>query len=128
MTKGATTMRDVESVPQPLGPRIRVARENAGFSLEEAARRLGVRAETFSAWERDEQVPRANRLPTLAGLLNVTLSWLLEGRESEFMESQGQPTLESLRVHVDAVRVRLADAVEMLDDLSRRLESAERAD
>jgi len=84
-----TPMDDPSQVPQPLGPRIRVARENAGLNVTEAARRLGVAKATLQAWEDDRETPRANRLLMLAGLLNVSLSWFLEGRESEHMTTQG---------------------------------------
>lgn len=62
-----------------LGGRISLAREVAGLSEAEAARRLGVLAQSWTAWERDRDVPRANRLATMAGILGVSLSWLLSG-------------------------------------------------
>jgi HTH-type transcriptional regulator, cell division transcriptional repressor len=62
-----------------LGDRITAAREKAGLSAAEAARRLGVRLSTFQAWEADASEPRANRLQMLAGLLGVSLRWLMTG-------------------------------------------------
>lgn len=62
-----------------LGDRITAARERAGLSQAEAARRLGVRAATFKAWEADASEPRANRLHMLSGLVGVPLRWLMTG-------------------------------------------------
>ena len=38
-----------------------------------------MKATTIQAWESDRSQPRANRLAMLAGVLNVSLSWLLHG-------------------------------------------------
>lgn len=63
-----------------MGDRIAGAREAAGLTQEELSRRLGVKPATIRAWEDDRSEPRANRLQMLAGLLNVSLMWLLTGR------------------------------------------------
>jgi len=62
-----------------LGDRIAGAREAAGLSQDDMARRLGVRRATLQAWEDDRMDPRANRLQMMAGLLNVSIRWLLTG-------------------------------------------------
>jgi transcriptional regulator with XRE-family HTH domain len=59
------------------GDRLTGARETAGLSQEELAQRLGVRLTTLQAWEEDMAEPRGNRLQMLAGMLNVSLRWLL---------------------------------------------------
>jgi len=59
------------------GDRLVGARDGAGLSQEELAQRLGVRLTTVQAWEEDLAEPRGNRLQMLAGMLNVSLSWLL---------------------------------------------------
>lgn len=61
------------------GDRLVAAREAAGLSPGELARRLGVRARTLAQWEADAAEPRANRVQMLAGMLNVSLMWLLTG-------------------------------------------------
>lgn len=61
------------------GDRLAAAREAAGHEPAELARRLGVRARTLAQWEADAAEPRANRLQMLAGMLNVSLMWLLTG-------------------------------------------------
>jgi transcriptional regulator with XRE-family HTH domain len=62
-----------------LGGRIRRAREAAGLSGAQLARRLGVKTETVTGWETGRTEPRANRLTMLAGFLAVSPTWLLHG-------------------------------------------------
>lgn len=62
-----------------LGDRIAAARQAAGLTQSGLAARLGVGAKIVSSWENDRSEPRANRLAMLAGLLNVSVSWLLTG-------------------------------------------------
>ncbi|MFZ1469869.1 MAG: helix-turn-helix domain-containing protein [Paracoccaceae bacterium] len=59
------------------GDRLAGARDAAGLAQEDLAQRLGVRLTTVQAWEEDLAEPRGNRLQMLAGMLNVSLSWLL---------------------------------------------------
>jgi transcriptional regulator with XRE-family HTH domain len=61
------------------GDRLAGAREAVGLTQEEFARRLGVKLKTVEAWENDLSEPRANRLQMMAGLLNVSIRWLLTG-------------------------------------------------
>ena len=61
------------------GDRLAAAREAAGLSQKNLAKRLGVKSKTIAGWENDLSEPRANRLQMLAGLLNVSLMWLLNG-------------------------------------------------
>ncbi|MBE2276367.1 MAG: helix-turn-helix transcriptional regulator [Rhodobacteraceae bacterium] len=89
-----------------LGDRLQGAREAAGLSQEELAQRLGVRLTTVQAWEDDMAEPRGNRLQMLAGLLNVSLGWLITA-EGEGIEAPVEgPALP-------------AAAVEALAELSR---------
>lgn len=62
-----------------LGGRLSRARDAAGLSASQLARRIGVQSSTIQAWESDRSQPRANRLSMLAGVLDVSLSWLLHG-------------------------------------------------
>jgi HTH-type transcriptional regulator, cell division transcriptional repressor len=61
------------------GDRITWAREASGLTASDMARRLGVRLTTVQTWEADRAEPRANRLQMMAGMLNVSLRWLLTG-------------------------------------------------
>ena len=61
------------------GDRVAGARERAGMTQAEMAKRLGVKLKTLKGWEDDLSEPRANKLSMMAGLLNVSLLWLLSG-------------------------------------------------
>ncbi len=61
------------------GDRLAGAREAAGMKQADLAKRLGIKVKTLRHWEEDLSEPRANRVSMLAGLLNVSLSWLLTG-------------------------------------------------
>ncbi|WP_428926016.1 helix-turn-helix domain-containing protein [Marinibacterium sp. SX1] len=61
------------------GDRMAGAREQAGMTQAQLARRLGVKKGTILAWEEDRSDPRANKLQMMSGLLNVSIIWLLTG-------------------------------------------------
>ena len=61
------------------GDRVSGAREATGMTQAQLARRLGVKKATLSSWEDDLSEPRANKLSMMAGLLNVSVMWLLTG-------------------------------------------------
>lgn len=67
------------------GDRVAGAREAAGMTQAQLARRLGIKKSTLSGWEQDLSEPRANKLSMMAGLVNVSIMWLLTG------EGQGAP-------------------------------------
>lgn len=68
------------------GDRVAAAREQSGLTQKDLARRLGVRTSTVRNWEDDLSEPRANRLSMMAGLLNVSMMWLINGK-GEGMDS-----------------------------------------
>jgi transcriptional regulator with XRE-family HTH domain len=100
------------------GDRLAGAREAAGMTQAQLARRLGVKKATIADWENDLSEPRANRLSMMAGMINVSIMWLLTG-EGEGMEApleEGEANLE------------LADAVAELRAIRGEMRaSAERA-
>lgn len=61
------------------GDRVADARAQSGVSQEQLALRLGIKLNTLKAWEDDISEPRGNKLSTLAGCLNVSIMWLLNG-------------------------------------------------
>lgn len=95
------------------GDRLTGAREGAGLSVEDLARRLGVKPKTVRAWEEDRSEPRANRISMLAGITNVSLVWLMSGSGRGPSLSGEGPDPDLLR---DVERLR-RDAVLIVDRL-----------
>ena len=102
------------------GDRVAAAREAAGMSQKEMAKRLGIRTATIKNWEEDLSEPRANRLSMMAGLLNVSVMWLING-EGEGMETPP----ESSEINGD-LRSLLTEMRELRADLKARSEHVAR--
>lgn len=102
------------------GDRLAGAREAAGLTQEEMAQRLGVRLTTVQAWEEDMAEPRGNRLQILAGMLNVSLTWLLtaEGDGLDAPASDGSAPRGAAEALAELRRLR-ARAAGLAEDLAR---------
>lgn len=110
------------------GDRLAGAREAAGMSQKDLAHRLGVKLKTLQGWEDDLNEPRANRLSMLAGLLNVSLAWLITG-ESEARDApvEGMPVKAQLRdvlAEMRDLQTQIADASDRLNRLEQTLRSS----
>lgn len=110
------------------GDRVSAAREQAGLSQAELARRLGVRQSTLRGWEDDHSEPRANRLSMLAGLLNVSMMWLING-EGEGIgapeDRQSMPEdINDILTEMRSLRTDLLKRAESLGRLEKRLRRA----
>ncbi len=107
------------------GDRVAGAREAADMSQAQLARRLGVKKATIVAWENDLSEPRANRLSMMAGMLNVSIMWLLTGegdgmdapRETEAADME----LANLAAELRAVRGELREAAERAARVEKKL-------
>lgn len=95
------------------GDRLAAAREQAGMDQAKLSRRLGVKQATLRKWEEDLAEPRANRLQMLAGLLNVSVVWLLTG---EGDGPDGPPADAPLP---DSARDLLLEVREMKSEMTR---------
>jgi len=62
-----------------LGDRLNAGREDAGLSQKQLAEMIGVKTSVIKGWENDTNEPRANRLQMLAGVLGVSVGWLITG-------------------------------------------------
>ncbi|MEP3047450.1 MAG: helix-turn-helix domain-containing protein [Roseibium sp.] len=103
-----------------LGERICKARDISGLSTAQLARRLGIKTSTLHSWESDRSEPRSNKLILLAGVLNVSPTWLLVGRGTPpIAEDAGGADLDSMRVALDRIQKQaqaLADEIAVLQD------------
>ena len=102
------------------GDRIASAREAIGLNQTELAQRLGVRTKTVRDWEQDRAEPRSNRLQMLAGLLNVSIMWLMRGRGDGIETGEGDMGLAAVRADLLAeIRAVREDQITLARRLSR---------
>jgi transcriptional regulator with XRE-family HTH domain len=107
------------------GDRVAAAREQSGLTQKELARRLGVRTSTIRNWEDDLAEPRANRLSMMAGILNVSMMWLING-QGEGMDSPpetGEVTsdMRAILNELRELRVDMVARAEQMARLEKRL-------
>lgn len=112
MSSGDNTMNE-----NTIGARIALARQRAGLSTAQLARRLGVKSRTLAGWERDETMARTNRLLMLSQMLDVSTLWLLEGKE-RYAPEAGLPEDQRIKGQLDMIRQTLSDLSTRIDDLS----------
>jgi len=110
------------------GDRMTGAREAAGLSQAELGKRLGVKVKTIRAWENDRSEPRANRLQMLAGILGVSIMWLLNG-EGEGLEGPETPSevsddMADILKDMRSLKVEQAQLAERAARLEKRLRLA----
>jgi transcriptional regulator with XRE-family HTH domain len=60
-----------------VGSRLAEARRRAGLTQVEMAEKLGVTQQVITFWEREAPAPRAEMLPKIAVLLNISIDELL---------------------------------------------------
>ena len=101
------------------GDRVAGAREQAGMTQKDLAKRLGVRLATLRAWEDDLSEPRANRLSMMAGLLNVSMMWLINGEGEGLDPPTDDPISSDLRDILTEVRDMRADMLARAEQLGR---------
>lgn len=126
-------MQDEESVnwyseeSATFGDRLAVAREAQGMTQKAFAKRMGVALKTVDAWENDISEPRANKLQMVAGLLNVSMKWLLtgEGDGPEILETEDSSAeIHDLMAEMRVLRTQMNQAAEQIGRLEKRLRQA----
>lgn len=109
------------------GDRLAGAREAVGLSQEDLARRLGVKLKTVRNWENDLAEPRANKLQMVAGLLNVSIRWLLtgEGDGLDAPQDDHMPaSISELLTELRDVKGQLTRASDRVAIIEKRLRAA----
>ncbi|MGK7755610.1 MULTISPECIES: helix-turn-helix domain-containing protein [unclassified Roseovarius] len=106
------------------GDRLAGAREAAGMTQKEMAQRLGVKLKTLQGWEDDISEPRANKLSTVSGLLNVSLRWLLmaegDGPEAP-ADIEANADVTAMMTEIRALRTQIVGTAERLGRLEKTL-------
>lgn len=111
---------------ESLGQRIAAQRQRLGLSQAELAQRIGVTRETMASWESGQSEPRSNRLMTLAGVLEASIGWLLEGRGDCAPSPAGYTDVDHLRTQVTAAKDLADNLSTMLETLHQRLAQLEK--
>ena len=109
------------------GDRLSAAIEKSGMTQKLVAKRLGIKVSTLKSWEQDISEPRANRLSMLAGLLGVSIMWLLHGEgdgvEHLDNETQVTPEINDLLFEVRALQTGLLSSADKLAKLEKQIRS-----
>jgi len=109
------------------GDRLAAARDALGLTQAELAKRIGVKLKTLQGWEDDFSEPRANKLSMLAGVLNVSLVWLLNGEGAGVPEPDGYSMpreISELLTEIRQLRGTLSRTAERLGSVEKRLHIA----
>ncbi|WP_299814012.1 helix-turn-helix domain-containing protein [uncultured Roseibium sp.] len=110
------------STDYTLGERICKARDASGLSTAQLARRLGIKTATMQSWESDRSEPRSNKLVLLAGVLNVSPTWLLVGRGTPpLSEDAPGADLDSMRVALDRIQRQAQALADEIGTLQERM-------
>lgn len=106
------------------GDRLAAARDAAGMTQEQLAKRLGVKLKTLQGWEEDLSEPRANRLSMIAGMINVSMVWLITGEGEGLTPPEDDPIspdVNAVLVEIRAMRTQMRMQSEKLGRLEKRL-------
>ena len=109
------------------GDRVAAAREAQELTQKALAGKLGILSKTMDAWEHDMSEPRANKLQVLAGVLNVSIPWLLTGEGdgvSEAAPAAGDANIGDVMAEMRVLRTQISQAADRMGILEKRLKSA----
>jgi transcriptional regulator with XRE-family HTH domain len=109
---------DYSDSASTFGDRLVLAREAMGLGQGQLARRMGVKVQTLRNWEEDRSEPRANRLQMLAGMLNVSMVWLMSGRGTPPTPGRG-PREGGVAPLVDELRALRHDQLRLIERMAR---------
>ena len=107
------------------GDRLAVARDQDGMTHTDLAKRLAVKLSTLQKWEDDLLEPRANRLSIMAGVLNVSLVWLLTGEGEGVSDPDDTdlmtPDINDLLIELREMKATMKANAEKLGRLEKKL-------
>lgn len=81
-----------------IGGRLRSAREAAGISQADIARKLGISRAAISQWEANDTNPDIGRFGAIADAYGVAVDWLVTGLASRALPAAEPPPWIALRV------------------------------
>lgn len=107
------------------GDRIEAGRLGLGLGQEEFARKLGVKLKTVRGWEENLNEPRSNKLQMMAGLMNVSIMWLLtaegEGPTEPVEDDQVNEDMRDILIDLRKTRAEMVAMAERVGALEKRL-------
>lgn len=83
-----------------LGTNIKQLREERGLTQEQIADKIGITFQAVSSWERDEYKPDTEKLIKLAELFDVSVSALVEEKQSVFATKKAIYNWEHMKTYV----------------------------
>ncbi len=111
-----------------IGTRIVEAREAQGLTLNEVAARVGMASRTLKNWENGATMPRPNKLQVLAGVLGVSMTWLLTGRDEFDTISDAPSRLERLEMKVERLTALQREMSDLSTEIARELAELKQID
>ena len=105
-----------------LGNRIAEARGLKEYTIKEAARRMSVTEKTFKNWESGKSKPRGSKMQMLAGVLGVSLLWLLNGEEQFEPEVINFSQIEKLSQKVERMTQLQQELAELTGEVVSEVE------
>ncbi len=113
----ATNIYEEKPDLDTIGGRLSRARDASGLTVKELAWRLGVKIATINAWESDRSQPGSHRLTILAGLLQVSLSWILHGVGTSPSDSEGPGDNAVMNSQIDRLRLLHSETGQIIEKL-----------
>ena len=102
--------------------RVAIARVEANLSVEDISRLVAVKPETYMKWESGAKQPRANKLVTLAGVLQVVPVWLLDGDDDFLRNLSKEDKIVQLSQRIEQMKSMQNRMITMLDELTCELD------
>ena len=119
MSKKSFMNSDASEELHTLGGRITMLRENAGYSVAELARIIGVKQTTMTNWEHDRSEPRINKLVALSGVLGVSPAFLMAELGSRTTKTPLSKT--TLQAKIQNMTMEVEHLSELLQQVSKSL-------
>ena len=108
------------------GDRLTAAREATGMDQATMADRVGVELQTLQNWEDDIAEPRANRLQMMAGILGVSITWLISGEgegptEADLEDVSSEDDRKAIMTELRELRASFIAKAEQVGRIEKRL-------
>lgn len=114
-------MTDNAEPAETFGSRLAASRREADLTRDDLAARMGVGAGTVARWESGKSAPRSNRIQMLAGMMNVSIVWLMTGAaEDTPAATLSMDAIVSEMRDLAAAQARIASRMVELETLLRQ--------